>query len=154
LSPVQEYIPSRIPSRGTQSRKCCPTQISLGSRSTLRVDAERAALVSGLQITTRKTSTRKQARAPMTGLHCRTTRYPGSAIVSMAYPSLVWMKSSLPDRTTRIWFHTQPIGWRTAVTGITQPLPSRCQHTSKGSIARSLRMTVSAEMNRSRYSPF
>jgi hypothetical protein len=149
MSPVQEWLPSRLPMRGTQRRKCCPTQIPLGSRSTLRGDAERTALVSGVQKITRKTSTRKSARAPMTGPHRLMPRSPGRTIAPREIPSLGWRKSSHPDRTTRIWFHTGPIGWRTAVTGVKQPLPARCQRTSIWSSTRSLWMNVSAEMNRS-----
>jgi hypothetical protein len=98
------------------------------SRSNIRGDAERAALVSGLQITTRKTSTRKPARAPMTGPHGLMTQAHGRAIVSRASPSLGWRKLSLPDRTASIWFHTVPIGWQTAVTGKMSTYLKRVKH--------------------------
>jgi hypothetical protein len=61
----------------------------------------RAALVSRVQITTRKTSTRKPSQAPMTGSQHLMTWSPGRAMVSRASPFLGWRKSSLPDRTTR-----------------------------------------------------
>jgi hypothetical protein len=154
MSPVQEYLSSGLPRRGSRSRKCCPTRISLWSRWTLRGDAERAALVSGVKITTKKTSPRKPARAPTTDRHLRMNRSPARVILSRASPSQGWRRLSHPDRPTKTWFHTEDIFCRTAVTGTTPPLPARYLRTSKGSSTLSLRMTILAEMNRSRYSRF
>jgi hypothetical protein len=48
---------SRDTQAGARRKKRCPMKISLGSRSTLRGAAERAALVSGIQVTTSMKST-------------------------------------------------------------------------------------------------